>query len=347
MNIPFKREESFLSPYRFENSPESHRRFPFPFPEDDYMYSVNLEPHLRVGDGVFAAAFDIDEHYISECHERARALTAHPGVHYVSLPHMMQAQWDFLELIFESYAHDFPDHFALEKDGARWTWTNRPLGLCDTFTFGDASSLPMEPFEYASRQAQGDWVLLEERDETLYIGAGMTTERADYSIRFDLGMSWYEFHGPVPLAHELGVFEKALKFMLRLRTGHPVRRVNWTTTVHPRLETSAETLPEWGPNRTIVTPENAGDMVHLRVEVQPLHRLPRSNAIVFPIRTYLAPLSELVTHPKWARRLHRVMKSLHPDLADYKGMTRYHAAMVEYLSKFDDGAPTTAGFGRD
>ena len=78
--------------------------------------------------------------------------------------------------------------------------------------------------------------------------------------------------------------------------------------------------------------------MHLRVELQPLHRLPRSNAIVFPIRTYLAPLSELVTNPDWGRRLHRVMRSLHQDLIDYKGMTRYHAAMVQYLSQFDVGA---------
>jgi hypothetical protein len=302
------------------------------------MYSVNLEPHVRVGQGVFANAFDIDEHYVAECGDRARALAAQPGVHYVSLPHMMQAQWDVLELIMESYARDFPQAFELRKQGSRWTWVNRLLGLEDSFTFGDPASLPMEPFEYISRQAQGDWVLLEERDQTLYIGAGMTTERADYSIRFDLGMSWHEFHGPVPLAHELGVFDKALKFMLRLRTNHPVRRLNWTTTVFPRLETSAETLPDWGPNRTMVTPENAGETVHLRVELQPLHRLPRSNAIVFPIRTYLAPLAEIVTNPAWGRRLHRVMRSLHQDLIDYKGMTRYHAAMVQYLSQFDTGA---------
>ena len=337
MQLHVKTDESFIVPYSFSNSPEALARFPFPFPEDSYMYSVNLEPHVRVGQGVFANAFDIDEHYVAECRDRARALAAQPGVHYVSLPHMMQAQWDVLELIMESYARDFPQAFELRKQGARWTWVNRLLGLEDSFTFGDPASLPMEPFEYISRQAQGDWVLLEERDQTLYIGAGMTTERADYSIRFDLGMSWHEFHGPVPLAHELGVFDKALKFMLRLRTNHPVRRLNWTTTVFPRLETSAETLPEWGPNRTMVTPENAGETVHLRVELQPLHRLPRSNAIVFPIRTYLAPLAELVNYPAWGRRLHRVMSSLHQDLIDYKGMTRYHAAMTKYLSQFDTG----------
>jgi hypothetical protein len=30
------------------------------------------------------------------------------------------------------------------------------------------------------------------------------------------------------------------------------------------------------------------------------------------------------------------MRSLHQELVDYKGMTRYHKAMVQYLSAYDD-----------
>jgi hypothetical protein len=93
----------------------------------------------------------------------------------------------------------------------------------------------------------------------------------------------------------------------------------------------------------MVTPENAGDLVHLRVELQALWRLPRSYAIVFSIRCYLISLRELVTIPKWARRLHRVLKGLHPELVAYKGLTRYREKVVEWLSKYDDGAPTTPG----
>jgi hypothetical protein len=59
--------------------------------------------------------------------------------------------------------------------------------------------------------------------------------------------------------------------------------------------------------------------VHLRVELQGLWRLPRSNAVVFGIRCYLISLRELATVPKWARRVHRVLRDLHPALVDYKG----------------------------
>lgn len=338
MTTHFKQHETFRDDYSFANSPECVARLPFPFPDDEYMYSMNLEPHVPVGDGTLRTAFDIDEHYITECRDRAITLEKNPGMHYVSAPHMMEAQWDLLELIMESYTRDYPEHFSLNRDGARWHWVNRLLGINDTFTFGDTSTLPYEPMEYVTRQAQGDWILQEERDAMLYWGAGIATQRADYSLRFNLGMSWDEFHGPVPLVKEIGMLDRALKFLLRLRVGHPVRRLNWSLTVNPRLEVSAESLPEWAPDRTIVTPENAGRLVYLRIELQPLHRLPRSNAIVFPVRTYLVSLEEIASsNPAWAKRLHRVLKTLKQDLVDYKGFTRYRDAAVTWLAQFDDG----------
>lgn len=343
MNVIFKQHETYRDDYSYANSRDCVLRLPFPYPEDQYMYSMNVEPHVPFGEGALKAALDIDEHYVTECRERALALEAQPGAHYVSLPHMLEAQWDLLELIMESYSRDFPAHFSLEKNGSQWHWINRPLGIDQTFTFGDTSTLPMEPMEYITRQAQGEFILLEERDNTLVIGAGMATQRADYSLRFNLGMSFMEFHGPVPKLHEMGILERALKFLLRLRPGHPVRRTNWSLTVHPRMETSAETLPDWAPDRTIVTAENAGELVNLRIELQPLHRLPRSNAVLFPVRTYLVSLQELATFaPQWAKRMHRVLKTLDQELVDYKGFTRYRDAAVAWLAQYDDGLPVDA-----
>ncbi len=86
-----------------------------------------------------------------------------------------------------------------------------------------------------------------------------------------------------------------------------------------------------------MTPENVGNKVHLRVELQGLWRLPRSNAIVFSIRGYLIKMDELVTVPKWGRRLHRVLKTLPDAIADYKGTTRYRQTTIDWLAKYDDG----------
>ncbi len=343
MGLEFK-DETFRGDFTFSNSPAAIARFPFPFDRDDYMYAVNLEPHVpRRAGSVFEHAFDVDEHYVAEMRDRAMVLAEDP-LRCQSLPHMTLAGWDLLELIMEAKARDYPQWFSLTRDGNRWHWVNRPLGIDQHFIFMDDSTLPHGPMEYITRQTQGDFTLQDQREDMLWMDAGMVTTQADWSLDFDIGMNFHEWHAPVPLAHEKGIFDRALKFLLNVRHGAPARRFNWTMTVDPLLDTSPETYPVWGPSRTTITPENLGHRMHLRVELQTFFRLPRSNALVFPIRCYLIRFDELATVPKWARRLHRVIRDLPVELSTYKGFERNRAMMVDWLAKHDDGAPTTPGW---
>ncbi len=343
MDIAIKPSETFREDFSVRNSDEAILRFPFPFHEDTYMYAVNIEPHVRGGPtAAYDAVFDLDEHYIGECEDRALVLIEDPARCQV-LPHMMDAEWDTLELLMESLAADYPSLFSLMRDGDAWRWVNHPLGIDQSFTFGDVDTLPYSPFEYITRQVQGDFTIQDQRDDNLFMDGGMVTSQADWSLNFDLGMSFHEWHGPVPVAHEIGVFDRALKYLLRLQYGKPVRRLNWTLTVNPRLDTSPENYPLWGPDKATVTPENVGAKMCLRVELQTLTRLPRSNAILFGIRGYLIRLEELARVVKWRKRLHRVLRDLHPDIADYKGMARYRQTIVDYLAPFDDGAVLSVG----
>lgn len=342
MGIEFQ-PGTFRGDFSFRNSPAAIRRFPFPFEQDGYMYAVNIEPHVKGPPGsVFEHGIDVDEHYVAEMDDRALVLREDP-LRCQSLPHMNLAGWDTLELLMQEHAEGYPEHFELHRNGSRWRWVNRPLGIDDTFTFEDNTTLPYGPMEYITRQSQGDFCLLDQRDNDLWMDAGMATTQADWSLDFDIGMSFMEWHAPVPLAHQMGIFDRALKFMTNIRVGQPARRFNWTMTVNPRLDTSPENYHKWGADRTSVTAENVGSKVFLRVEVQSFWRLPRSNALLFPIRCYLIALDELVTIPKWARRLHRVLKMLPQELAEYKGLTRWRSMAVDYLALYDDGAPTSPG----
>lgn len=339
MSLAF-RTETFRDDFTFENSPDSIRRFPFPFDRDAYMYSVNIEPHVKGPQGTaFENLFDVDEHYVAEMQDRALVLADDP-LRCQSLPHMSTAGWDLLELVMENKAASYPEHFTLRRDGTKWHWINRPLNIDDHFEFGNDASLPYGAMEYITRQTQGDFCLLDQRDNNLWMDAGITTSQADWSLDFDIGMNFVEWHAPVPRAHEMKIFDRALKFLLQLRQGQPMRRLNWTMTINPRLDTSPETYHIWGVDRATVAPDNVGKKVHLRVELQSFWRLPRSNAIVFPIRCYLLRLDELVTTPKWARRMHRVLRDLPEDVAAYKGLTRWRSMAIDYLAQFDDGAPS-------
>lgn len=346
MTLHFK-TESFRDDFTFSNSPEAIRRFPFPFEKDEYMYSVNIEQHMPgPAKSPFEFPIDIDEHYVAEMHDRALVLEQDPR-RCQSLPHMITAEWDLVELLMESMAKHYPEHFQLTRAGDAWHWVNRPLGIDQRFTFGNAATLPQPPMEYITRQCQGDFALLDQRLGNLWMDSGMITGQADWSLDFDIGMNFMEWHAPVPLAKDMGIFERALKFLLNLQQGRPVRRLNWTMTINPRLDTSPENYDKWGRDRTTVTPENVGDKVHLRVELQAMWRLPRSNAIVFSIRAYMISMNELVTVPKWARRFHRVLRDVPGELAEYKGLSRYRDTTVAWLSRYDDGAPTSPGFAPD
>jgi hypothetical protein len=336
-------DETFRGDYTFYNSPWAIRRFPFPFHEDSYMYSVNMEPHKGGPEGsVYQNRFDVDEHYVSEMKDRALVLADDP-LRCQSLPHMNLAGWDLLELIMVAKSEDYPELFELHRDGSTWRWVNKPMGIDHTFTFLDNTTLPYGPMEYITRQTQGDFAVLDQRDNNLWMDAGMVTTQADWSLDFDIGMNFFEWHAPVPLAHELGIFQRALKFLMNVQQGSPARRLNWTMTVNPNLDTSPENYHKWGPEKATITRENVGQKQHLRVELQTFFRLPRSNALVFPIRCYLIKLEDLVTIPKWGMRLHRVIRDLPEELSTYKGFIRNRPIIVEYLSKFDDGSVTSPG----
>ncbi|WP_376870964.1 DUF3445 domain-containing protein [Albirhodobacter sp. R86504] len=342
MTIRFN-DETFRDDYTYTNSPQAIARFPFPFPDDTYMYSVNIEPHKGGPEGTpFNVRFDVDEHYVSEMKDRAITLNDDP-LRCQSLPHMTLAGWDLLELIMVCKSEDYPDLFTLTRDGDHWHWINRPMGIEQRFTFLDETTLPCGPMEYITRQAQGDFALLDQREGNLWMDAGMVTSQADWSLDFDIGMNFFEWHAPVPRANEMGVFQRALKYLMNVQQDSPARRLNWTMTVNPRLDTSPENYHKWGPEKRTITPETVGAKQYLRVELQSFWRLPRSNALVFPIRCYLISLEDLVTVPKWARRFHRVIRDLPEDMATYKGFEINRAVIVEYLAQFDDGAVTSPG----
>lgn len=336
MRVAPKEIQTFRDDFTYSNSVEAIKRFPFPFPEDDYRYSVNMEPHLpKGGEGsAYEHFLDIDEHYLSEMKERELVLQEMPH-RCLAMDHMELACWDFLERCMVSMSEDYPQFFTLERNGKSWTWENKLLAIKDQFIFGETSSLPMPPLEYIGRQVQGDFAVLDQRENNLFLDAGIITCPADWSLAFDAGMSFTEWHGPVPMAHNEGVFERALKYLTAIPVGSPVRRLNWTLTINARMDTAPENYHEWGHERTTVTPENVGEKVYLRVEMQVMDRLPRSNAMMFSIRTYLMSLEDIVTNPEWAKRMHRVMKTLPEALIDYKGLTRFHSMVVDYLAQFD------------
>lgn len=315
--------------------PQRVREFPFPFPADRYRYSTNVEPAggatVTAAGTWGASVLHVDEFYAADAAECDALLYADPS-RCQQLPHMRPAVWDAVLYVLTQLERARPDAFTLAELGEdRFRWTNRLLGLDQVFRYGDDSTLPVEPLRWLAPQVQDDLVLLDQREGALWADAGVVTAAADWSMKFDLGMSFLEVHGPVPRVHPERIINRAQDFLLRLQPGDEYRRTNWTMTVGRRLDSATETYPQWGPDRRLVLTQDIGARLHLRVEVQHLVRLPSSGAVLFLVRTYLLPLRDISLVPAWRDRLAAVLDELPDDMADYKGLTRYRSAAVDWL----------------
>lgn len=304
---------------------ENLDKFPYPFSGNMYRYSNNSIP-LEVPRSV-----EITSNYMEEIKLKRQLLSKHPERCFQSLPFTLQSQWEILELVINHLINYYPDKFTLTKTNSLWIFQNHLLSETHQFIFGDESTLPQEPLDFIGRHVQEDLILMSERDGNLYLDAGQLCFPANWSLAFDLGMSFKEIHQPIPGFKEERLDNRILNFLLRLEAGNPWGRKNWSLMAGDRLDTSLETFDEWGKGRKQVTPENAGDFVHLRVEVQTLFRLSRSNGILFTIHTHLLPLGKLVERREWLEQFFQILQELPPHIVDYKGLSLFKGAVIDYL----------------
>jgi hypothetical protein len=338
----------FRGDMTFRNSDAAILRFPFPFNSDRFeMRGVGIEPQDRRGPtAAYRSLFDIDEHYLDEVAERAFVLD-HDLSRYAMLPHMQQAQWEATDYIMRAMAQDFPESFSYRREGSNCRWENRLLEQHQEFVFGRDETLPCAAFEYITRQTQGDFVLMDQRQGTLWVDGGMVTASYGWSFDFILGMNWHDWHGTlIGAAAESRVIDQALRMTMMLAAETPQRRVTWVHSARPRLDKSLENKIVWQHDIEGITADSVPDDIFVRSEFQQLYRLPSSNAIIFGLRNYLLSLRDVSRVPKWAARLHRVLRDLDPGLARFSNI-HFRQECVDWLERFDDGRSLSPGAGPD
>ncbi len=309
--------------------------FPYPFKGDQYRYSNNSVSMTR------PSSIEITPRYTEEVQLKRDLLTHHPERCFQSLSHSLKSQWEIVDLVTENLVTYYPDQFALQKNGNHWTFVNKILGVTSHFTYGDETTIPCEPLDFIGRHVQEDLIFMMERDGDLYLDAGQLCFPANWSLAFNLGMEFKEIHHPIPGFKEEGLDGRILRFLKRLEAGAPWERLNWSLMAGNKLDTSLETFHEWGKERKNVTEENAGELVHLRVEVQKLFRLPQSNGILFTIHTHLLAMEDFTANTVWLQQFYQIIKELPEHIADYKGISLYKKQLLTYLEeKLKSGNPT-------
>ncbi len=167
----------------------------------------------------------------------------------------------------------------------------------------------LHPLDAAGRLVQEDLCLLVDRDGAHHLDAASLCFPSYWRLHDKLGRPMAAVHEPVAhYADELAA--RVDRFLDRLRPDRPVWRRNWSIHDDP-----AYFLPDPTPPRPADPP--AG--LWLRSERQTLRRLPRSQAVLFTIRTQQVPLADLAAHPAAAHAMAAAIRSWSPALRAYKG----------------------------
>lgn len=305
--------------------------FPFPFTSGNYRYSNDLKKLQNIN------CVEITPEYELQIHAKRRLLEEQPDVRFQSFPHTDEMQWEVLEMLVDMAVSRYPQHFEVEKDGVNWTFKNNILGEAESFVFGDSTTLKLEPLDYIGRHFHNDFVMMVHRDDNYYLEVGQVSYAALFSAHWNKGMSFNEIHGPVPFVSRKGdqLADRVRQFLHSIEPGEPWTRINWNLMAN-RWDVNYETMDVWGPERSLITAENAGELVRLRVEEQKFYRMPRSNAILFVLNTQFLPMEDLKLRQEWFDLTYSVLQDIPEPMAEYKGIAPYLPQTVEYLRKEDE-----------
>ena len=181
----------------------------------------------------------------------------------------------------------------------------------------------LHPVDAAGRLVQEDLCVLTPHDATWRLTAASVCSPSRWRLADKMGASVGTIHDPVPDYHRRigSLVDTTLD---RLEPRRPLWRLNWTI-----LDDPAAFQPSVASQRG----RRVADLAELtfRVERQTLRRLPRTRAVLFTIRTYRTPLSDVVASPARAHDLAATLRTCSPALAEYKGWTSFLAPLIDTL----------------
>ncbi|KAH8804694.1 hypothetical protein F5884DRAFT_421966 [Xylogone sp. PMI_703] len=216
-----------------------------------------------------------------------------------------------------------------------------PVGM-DNLVTGESFNiverpLKEDPMQMAARMVQDDLaIMFEKEDGQYYLLAGAILLAGFWRLEDKWGMPLSEIHtsGDVPGFKEK--LEKGMmNFFKRVQPNAPVQRNNYFIQVDDSLPWSHSIGSEDGEPGSVgwfTSEKNKPVKYHyFRSERQTLRRLPRSGGVVFTIRTYFHPITEICEEPYVPGRLASAVRSWGDDVSKYKGKAMYGDVLLEYL----------------
>ena len=293
-------------------------------------------PYLPFGDGKpFAlrmglqplpaeAWIEIDAAYAAQLVKKRDLLATRHADVLQALPESRPASEEALTLLLDHLRTYHSDRFAFAGGKLRNIATGEEW---------DIAHSSLHPLEQAGRLVQEDFCILQSDGKTLSetyrLTAGAVCFPSNWRLADKIGKKLADLHGPVP-----GYAEKLAspvdRFFKNLSADTIMWRANWLIHAIAELFQAGHKLD--AATAAAITAANAGEKLWLRVERQTLRRLPASGAVLFTIRTHVTQLCEAIRDAKSARDLATAVRTMPDDVARYRSMSAFRAALLGWLA---------------
>lgn len=249
-------------------------------------------------------------------------------------PEAYSAAVELLEELVSYLPARYPSLYQRTKHGIKNLWSGEEFDVT-------SRPLPEDPMQICGRLTQDDLaIMMEKPDGKYYLQAGAILLAGFWRLEDKLGMQLSQIHTSGHVPHYKEKLERGMDNLFRrLKPGEVVGRNNYVVQVDNNLPWSYSVGSEDSDHRGWhLADENPPiEHIHLRFERQTLHRLPKSGGVVFTIRTYLLPVTEIAKEDYVPGRLASAVRSWTDDVSKYKGKTRYQEVLLRYLDKEHEG----------
>ncbi|CAH6723115.1 hypothetical protein CLIB1444_13S00694 [[Candida] jaroonii] len=253
-----------------------------------------------------------------------------------ALPECVPAINEFYDIVVNYMCDKYPMYFKKEGDKIYNSVTKE---------YVPASSDGVDAEKLLSSLVgtiEEDFIILmkdptSDSDEYFFKG-GVFAFAAGFNPSTKINTPLTSIHLPIP-GYEEKLKVSMNRFFNRLQIGQFVTRSNFSIQTHNLYYVDDRNKGHNRPNEEQISiPEEELDFdkqVHYRSERQVLTRLPKTEAIVFTIRTYLHPMSEIRNEgEEVCERLIGAINGLPREIFLYKAAGEWAEGVKSYLSKY-------------
>lgn len=301
-----------------------------PLPYRAFRYGPTYQVNMGLRTCPVQEWVELDNHY-PKYHADKAVRIAERGTKCVDThPDAFPAAIELLQELADYLPARYPSLFERTAVGVKNKWSGEDFNIVER-------PLAEDPMAICARLIQDDLAIMIERpDGEYYLLAGAILLAGFWRLSDKYGMSLSDIHTSGDVPHFKEKLETGMcKFFKRLRPETVYNRNNYFLQVDDSLAWSWSIGSEDAPSVSWSTAEKNRAVQHhmFRSERQSLRRLPKTGAVVFTIRTYFHPVTEIAQEDYVPGRLASAVRSWDDKVANYKGRQKYGDVLLEYLDK--------------